>query len=213
MRSVITSFTSQGLAGETHINLRAKRAAASRPACAMLAFMFLSGRGHKTSVSLSPDASPPGVVCDLSSSTSTDSSIVLKWIAPGDDRASGTAAEYDIRYATSPGSLVTPGGWEAATRIPAAPAPQPAGTPQQLTVTGLSPRTIYYFALVVSDEAGNASGLSNVDGARTYERVPTLNLQWGVSATANGQFGTPGPTGIAIDRARNVVYVADPEIV
>ncbi len=52
-------------------------------------------------VSFTVDTTPPANVTDLSVSTATTNSLTLTWTAPGDDGNNGTAAEYDIRYATS----------------------------------------------------------------------------------------------------------------
>ena len=47
------------------------------------------------------------------------------------------------------------------------PAPSGAGTTQTVTVNGLTASTNYYFAIKTYDEAGNASGISNVLLVRT----------------------------------------------
>lgn len=68
----------------------------------------------------------------------------------------GTAAAYDIRSATAPGT-----SWEEMTPIDGEPAPAPAGQPEVFVVTGLLPSTTYYFALKASDEVPNWSDKSN----------------------------------------------------
>ena len=47
------------------------------------------------------------------------------------------------------------------------PAPQPVGTPENFTITGLDHSTDYYIGLKVSDQAANESGLSNIAQAST----------------------------------------------
>lgn len=84
--------------------------------------------------------------------------VVLTWTAPGDDGAAGTAAQYDLRYSTSP---ITTLSFPLAQSIESVPAPQPAGTREQFTAEGVPSGTVY-FALRARDEAGNWSAISNV---------------------------------------------------
>ena len=106
-----------------------------------------------------PDTTPPAAVADLSVAAVTDSSATLEWEAPGDNGTSGTASEYDIRYATS---LITEQNWSTADSVAAPPTPQAAGSEETFTVDGLSDGTLYYFALKTVDDASNWSELSNV---------------------------------------------------
>ncbi|MBO9605020.1 MAG: right-handed parallel beta-helix repeat-containing protein [Paenibacillaceae bacterium] len=119
------------------------------------------------------DVSPPAAVADLGNVTPAAKSfyVNLNWTAPGDDDTLGTAAAYDLRYSTSP---LTPANWGSATDVPFEPAPAAAGATQQLTVSGLTPSTTYYFALRTTDDAGNVSGLSNVVTATTA--APTCDV-------------------------------------
>ncbi len=87
-------------------------------------------------------------------------SVTLSWTTPGDDSLSGTAAQFDIRYSTTP---VTLANFGAATRFSTGvPAPAAPGTPQSVIVTGLLPTTTYYFAIKTGDEVPNWAGISNV---------------------------------------------------
>jgi len=110
------------------------------------------------------DDTPPAAVDDLAVAGAYDESAALQWIAPGDDGAYGQAAEYDIRYATSP---IDEGNWAAATQCTGEPAPKLAGQAESFLVSGLSPSTTYYFALKTADESSNWSALSNVVEATT----------------------------------------------
>ncbi|MFQ5708455.1 MAG: Ig-like domain-containing protein [bacterium] len=92
------------------------------------------------------------------------SSVTLNWTATGDDGLEGTASTYDLRYSTSE---ITAANVDSATKVTGLPIPDTSGTPQSFTVTGLSPGTQYYFSLIVIDESGNASPLSNVPNATT----------------------------------------------
>jgi len=87
-------------------------------------------------------------------------SATLTWTTPGDDSLSGTAAQFDIRYSTSP---ITAANFAAATRFTTGvPAPAAPGTQQSVVVTGLVPTTTYYFAIKTGDEVPNWAGISNV---------------------------------------------------
>jgi hypothetical protein len=105
------------------------------------------------------DTTPPANVTDLAVSAATTHSLTLTWTAPGDDGNNGTAAEYDIRYATSNIDNAT---WEFAIQASGEPAPEPAGSNETFVVGGLAPATTYYFALKTGDDAGNWANLSNI---------------------------------------------------
>jgi len=103
------------------------------------------------------DSVAPVAIADLTVQNPSDNSIELKWTAPGDDGNTGTAASYDIRYYTS----ITDSNWDSAIPLTNEPKPEAAGTPQSITVSGLTPETTYYFAIKTSDEVPNTSNLSN----------------------------------------------------
>lgn len=106
-----------------------------------------------------PDTTPPANVTDLAVSAATTHSLTLTWTAPGDDGNNGTAAEYDIRYATSNIDNET---WGFAIQASGEPAPKPAGSNETFVVGGLAFATTYYFALKTGDDAGNWANLSNI---------------------------------------------------
>jgi hypothetical protein len=116
-----------------------------------------------------PDTIPPAVVTNLATGDTTASSIVLTWTAPGDDGATDTASQYDIRYSTS--AITSETEWESAAQCANEPLPLLAGTVQSFTVTGLSPSTTYYFALKTADEVPNWSEFSNSPSGTTEEGV------------------------------------------
>jgi hypothetical protein len=111
-----------------------------------------------------PDDTPPAAVSDLAASDSTTVSITLSWTAPGDDGSTGTAAQYDIRFSTSPLGDAT---WAFAMQAAGEPAPKAAGAAESFVVPGLAPGTRYYFALKTADEGSTWSALSNVVSATT----------------------------------------------
>ncbi|MFD0674544.1 S-layer homology domain-containing protein [Cohnella sp. GCM10027633] len=111
-----------------------------------------------------PDTRAPGQVTNLTAAKPTTTTLRLNWKAPGDDGAAGKADSYEIRYHTSE---ITTANWADATNVASPPAPLGGGTAQKFVVNGLNADTLYYFALIAKDEAGNVSPLSNVASART----------------------------------------------
>lgn len=95
----------------------------------------------------------------------TETTITLTWTAPGDDDVTGQATRYDLRRSRT--AIVTYTDFGNATPVTGVPTPSPAGTPQTVTATGLTPNTRYWFALRTVDEAGNWSELSNILSAVT----------------------------------------------
>jgi Tol biopolymer transport system component len=108
------------------------------------------------------DFVPPDRVVSLLVSFTTARAATLSWIAPGNDGATGRAAEYDLRYALA---TITSETWDAATRVQNVPAPKDAGASEAFTVTDLENGQTYSFALKTADDAHNWSVLSNVASA------------------------------------------------
>jgi len=132
--------------------------------------------GQSTSASASTqaittlDTMPPANITNLSVSDITQTSVKLLWTAPGDDANVGIANSYNIRYYTL---NITESNWSSATQVSGAVSPVLAGSPQSMTVVGLSPGTTYYFAIKAQDEVSNTSGLSNVISAKTQGTATT----------------------------------------
>lgn len=103
------------------------------------------------------DVTPPSRILDLRVRQASSASAMLHWTAPGDDDTDGRASAYDLRRSTID---ITLSNWTRTDPINA-PAPQSAGMPESLLVSGLVGGTKYYFALRASDEAGNVSRPSN----------------------------------------------------
>src|SRR5829696_6598145 len=89
----------------------------------------------------------------------TWNSVTLTWTTPGDDSLLGTAAQFDLRYSTSP---ITAANFAAATRFVGTPTPAAPGTTQSVVVNGLNSATLYYFAIKTADEVPNWALVSNV---------------------------------------------------
>ncbi len=124
-----------------------------------------------TQAGTSADTTSPANISDLSVSDITQTSVNLRWSAPGDDGNVGTAASYDLRYSIS---QITESNWNSATQVNGVVSPVSPGIPQSMVVVGLSPGTTYYFAIKTKDEISNISGLSNIVSAKTQGGTATL---------------------------------------
>lgn len=136
----------------------------------------------------------PADITTLSVSSPTTSSLILTWASPGNDGTNGTAAGYDLRYLTS---TITDSNWTSAAQASGEPAPQIAGTSQNMTVSGLSSGTTYYFAVKTTDAAGNQSGLSNTASGSTQSS--------GGGGGGGGGYIPTGPTNVSIIINNNAV--------
>lgn len=114
--------------------------------------------GHtQTVVATADDTTPPGQVTTLNALWQGDGSVALTWIAPGDSIRVGTAASYEIRYASVPINSFT---WSSATGLPNPPIPILGGQIQYGYFPGPFTDPVY-FALKATDSEGNVSLLSN----------------------------------------------------
>ncbi len=133
------------------------------------------------------DVIAPGQVTNLAAVDITATWITLNWTAPGDNGYEGTATTYDIRYFNAPINNLN---WDIATRIIDGLLPASTGSPQTLTVYGLSPDSTYYFALKTADLDHNWSVISNVATGRTPAADAMLTLD--ISVDGNGTVIYPG---------------------
>ncbi len=120
------------------------------------------------------------LACGSAWAATTPTSVTLQWTAPGDDGSTGIAAQYDVRWSTSP---IHEGNFASATHVSGAPIPQAAGTTQSMDVTGLTPSTTYWFAIKTADDQGNWSSISNL-------------VQWTTGASTDDV--RPAPLAIAV---------------
>lgn len=111
------------------------------------------------------DNTAPGNITNLLVTAVTSNTVRLRWSAPGDDDYTGTATAYELRFHTA---FITEANWNSATPFASMPAPLPAGSTQNVTVTGLETDTLYHFGIKTRDESNNVSQLSNIASA-----VPT----------------------------------------
>lgn len=131
-------------------------------------------RDNFIQVEFKADVTPPSNITDLTSFVVDGSSVKLAWTAPGDDRDSGRAASYDIRYSTS--NIVTATDWNNATQISGEPTPNNGGDQEQFMVNNLNSGTRYYFVVVARDDnflIGGPSNTTVVDTMGTLSDRPT----------------------------------------
>ncbi|MCS7053935.1 MAG: S8 family serine peptidase, partial [Ignavibacterium sp.] len=111
-----------------------------------------------------PDTVPPTRITDLQVVDPTSNSLRLTWTAPL-DTSMGGVVQYDIRRSLSPITDTT--AFYNATPITYSGTIGSAGTPQQITVSGLNFGTTYYFAIRSRDAWGNWSRISNSPSGTT----------------------------------------------
>jgi hypothetical protein len=129
------------------------------PACFwMLAFDAVNF-SQTNLYTLVTDTTPPAAVEPLVAQDVGGGSVALLFTDVGEDGNTGTATAYRVGF-TASGC----GGFDldTATPVTGLPAPQVAGTPEVLTVSGLAPASTYCLGLAVIDSAGNVSPTSTV---------------------------------------------------
>jgi len=147
-----------------------------------------------------PDLIFPDPITDLAAGTGpSGGTATLNWTAPGDDGAVGTASSYQVRYSTSAITDETLWNAAAATTLNV-PAPAVAGTPQSMTVIGLSPGLTYFFAVRARDDGSNLADLSNSPsadalastplGVGTYENTAANLIYAGTWALVNSTYSS-----------------------
>jgi hypothetical protein len=123
------------------------------------------------------DTAAPSAISDLRVTSTSTSSANIAWTAPSDVGPLGKASTYDIRYATA---AITDANFSLASVASNIPAPATSGTSQNLTLSGLSSSTTYFFAIKSKDAVGNISAISNVPSGTTQQpcvnNLPTLSL-------------------------------------
>ena len=119
------------------------------------------------------DVTPPATINNLSASSGDkDGEIILAWTAPGDDGTlnNNTNGRYIVKYSANP--INTDAKFDGATEFSNSWTPANAGELETHTISGLTPGTLYYFAIKTEDEKPNISGLSNSPYATARDLVP-----------------------------------------
>ncbi len=114
---------------------------------------------HRAVTSFETDPTPPSAISDLRLFQRGFNDASLSLTATGDDGIVGTASAYDLRYSLQP--ITNDSEFAAAASVVGEPAPLAPGTVQTIALSGLTHSTVYYAAVKVLDNVGNASGLSN----------------------------------------------------
>jgi hypothetical protein len=128
------------------------------------------------SFALNVDTTPPRAVTDLRAQTaSTNGAVKLSWTSPGNDGGTGSIINGAYKIWFSNQSLVTSTATATGKRIGSYSTPS-NGDRAEVTVTGLSDNTVYYFALRIADQAGNYSLLSTTSPSALTNAPPTVTL-------------------------------------
>lgn len=114
------------------------------------------------------DTTPPAANQDLRVTSQPGRVVTVRWVASGDDGATGQASQYDIRYSTA---QLNAASWDSATAVVSLPLPGPPGTLERLDLNDL-PLGAWHFALKTADEVPNWSAMSNVVTAEVADLVP-----------------------------------------
>ncbi|HLL06783.1 MAG TPA: Ig-like domain-containing protein [Myxococcaceae bacterium] len=156
-------------------------------------FQLTASAQGLTGATSAPFTIVDNIIPDTAVITATPASLTsinVAWLAVGDDGNLGTAAEYDLRYSTSPINNETDFG--NATRF-VIPAPRAPGTAESATITGVNLVTAHYVALKVLDGAGN------------FSRSASVQVQGDACA---GVVCTPPPATCTADGTSTVTYVS-----
>jgi hypothetical protein len=156
-------------------------------------------------------ANPPAAVSDLSVTDVSATTVELTLTAPGADGSVGTSTAYDLRYSTS---NITEGNWDSATQAAGEPTPQVAGSTETITVSGLAPNTLYYFAMKASDEVFSTSTLSNVVSTTTTSFTSPANFAVKTSDQSRSSTTTAAVDSqlVLTDLATSTTYIIEGEI-
>lgn len=134
-----------------------------------------------------PDFTPPSEITSLQVASATVTSLVLTWIASGDDGSIGTSTSYEIRtsYTTIPdiGALQW---WNNATVLANTLTPKGPGSQESYTAQDLATSTKYYVAVRARDKAGNISpiSISDIKSGTTLAAPPSTYIGAPVSTSS-----------------------------
>lgn len=134
--------------------------------------------------------------------SATATSATLKWTAPGDDGDEGRAWRYDLRFSTEQISGADSLEWWTAPSTNVCtglPDPSESGHVDSFTVSGLTPKSTYYFVLRTADEIPNWSHFSNVAVVTTPARQDSMPRNDEIPpGPIAGLSATPAEVGISL---------------
>ncbi len=145
----------------------------------------------------------------------SQTTIEVSWTAPADDgtlSASGAVKEYDARYAFQP--ISNPTAWQSAWQVSGEPAPQPVGSSESYTFTGLACCTDHYLAVRAWDDNtkispihGNVKVKTLCTGCSGLTAGPGRDIEAMrlASTTARAAESSPAPEGMSGPTAGGVV--------
>ncbi len=145
----------------------------------------ISELSNVASSTTSLDTTAPAATTTLCDSLITATTVVLKWIAVGDDGLVGQASTYDLRYSTT---FIDSSCWTNANIVVGLKSPHVSGALESFLVTDLIPNTSYYFGLKAADEVYNVSGLSNIISCKTPAVPDTTTSPTGIVSTLQDDF-------------------------
>lgn len=166
-----------------------------------------SGLSGQSQVQVAPSA-----ITTLAVGGYDQESVNLVWHASS--TGADVAAEYDIRYSTSP---ITSSNW--ANTITAQTTPiyygdlSPSGTERSYIVAGLSPHTTYYFALVSKFENTEWSDLSNIVSVTTTQNTSVNNETASVSSGGGSGSVSGTSSGYGASSGGNATGSYEPTVV
>ena len=106
------------------------------------------------------DSSPPSAAGDLRVVSQSGRQVSLAWVAPGDDGRTGSASEYEMRFASAP--VLTEAQFAAADALQGAPRPTHGGAWQGATTQIPFRRQGGYLVVRAVDNVGNVGDFASV---------------------------------------------------
>lgn len=135
--------------------------------------MLGAGKVNAFKALVENDSVPPAAISDLQIIDSSKYSVILRWTATGFSADSGTASQYDLRYATFP---LTEANFENANLVTNTLQPKNSGEIESFVVNNLNAESEFWFAIKASDYFGNESAISNVVHCTT-KGAPIISLR------------------------------------
>lgn len=152
-----------------------------------------SDLSNVVSATTSPDEIAPAAIDDLTIAFRTPTTLSLRWTGTGDDGHDGTAAEIDVRYASSP---ITEETWDGAVSFESLPDALESGATMVFRATGLASGTTLHVAVRTADERPNWSPLSNVVAAVMEPVMPLTTSP--AETSADSPAWSPDGTRLAV---------------